>query len=243
MVRKDLRSLREEYASHALLETEAPADPLEMFGIWFDQAMQAGIAEPNAMTLATTNEEGRPAARVVLLKELDHRGFVFFTNYQSQKGKQLAANPHACLVFLWLELQRQVRISGHVERIAPEESDHYFMSRPRESQLGALASPQSQPVPSRQALEENFQKVKQAWAGKDIVRPAHWGGYRLIPDALEFWQGRPGRMHDRLLYTRIASVQHKDAATDDKHGKPEQTKHHQTMQTITGIWNMERLAP
>ena len=200
MVKKDLSGLRQEYAATSLYEHTAHGSPLVQFGIWLDQAIQAGLPEPNAMTLASTDQQGRPHARVVLLKELDETGFVFYTNYHINKGKQLDTNPHAALVFLWLELQRQVRVEGYVEKVREEESDAYFTSRPRDSQLGAIASPQSAEIPSRDFLEKEYMMAKETYSGKSIKRPNNWGGYRLIPERIEFWQGRQSRLHDRLLY-------------------------------------------
>ncbi|MFO7997488.1 MAG: pyridoxamine 5'-phosphate oxidase [Bacteroidales bacterium] len=202
MEKKDLTSLRQEYAAERLEESQAAKDPFLQFATWFDQAMATGQKEPNAMTLATSSGDGKPSARVVLLKEVDERGFVFFTNYQSQKGRELAENPYAALVFLWLDLHRQVRIQGRVEKISQAESDAYFASRPRESQLGALASPQSMTIKGRELLEKRFEELREIHQGKTLPRPGHWGGYRLIPTSLEFWQGRESRLHDRLLYTR-----------------------------------------
>lgn len=202
MEKKDLTSLRQEYASSRLEESQAAKDPFLQFATWFDQVMATGHTEPNAMTLATSGRDGKPSARVVLLKEVDKRGFVFFTNYQSQKGRELAENPHAALVFLWLDLHRQVRIQGRVEKISQAESDAYFASRPRESQLGALASPQSMTIAGREVLENRFEELREIHQGKTLPRPGHWGGYRLVPTSMEFWQGRESRLHDRLLYTR-----------------------------------------
>lgn len=202
MIRKNLKEFRKEYTTGALLENEVHGNPFWQFGIWLDQAIQAGVSEPNAMTLATVSPDNKPAARIVLLKELDEKGFVFYTNYLSNKGRHLAQNPHAALVFLWLELQRQVRIEGMVYKISAEESDAYFASRPRESQLGAMASPQSQVVATRATLEENYSHLEKEKEDQQLARPDHWGGYRLIPASFEFWQGRSGRLHDRLLYAR-----------------------------------------
>lgn len=199
-----IADLRQEYAMGALNEAEVHSDPLQQFQRWFGEAIAAQLPEPNAMTLATADRTGRPYARVVLLKECDADGFIFFTNYRSDKGRQLAENPHAALVFLWLELQRQIRIEGTVSPIASAESEAYFRSRPRESRLGALASRQSQIVASRQILDQRFQQLEAQYPDDTIPMPHHWGGYRVQPEMLEFWQGRHGRMHDRLRYRRLA---------------------------------------
>jgi pyridoxamine 5'-phosphate oxidase len=193
--------LRHEYALGALSEADVDPDPLKQFQRWLREAINAQLPEPNAMTLATADRTGRPYARVVLLKDCDADGFVFFTNYRSDKGRQLAENPRAALVFLWLELERQVRIEGTVGPIfRPAESEAYFRSRPRESRLGSLASRQSQVVASRQILDDRFQQLATQYPDDNIPMPNHWGGYRLRPEMLEFWQGRHGRMHDRLRY-------------------------------------------
>ncbi|MBK8752202.1 MAG: pyridoxamine 5'-phosphate oxidase [Candidatus Competibacteraceae bacterium] len=199
-----IADLRQEYAMGALNEAEVHPDPLQQFQRWFGEAIAAQLPEPNAMTLATADRTGRPYARVVLLKECDADGFIFFTNYRSDKGRQLAENPHAALVFLWLELQRQIRIEGTVSPIASAESEAYFRSRPRESRLGALASRQSQIVANRQILDQRFQQLEAQYPDDNIPMPHHWGGYRVQPEMLEFWQGRHGRMHDRLRYRRLA---------------------------------------
>ncbi len=194
--------MRQEYAAYMLDEKQAKPDALEQFTLWLDQAISAGLPEPNAMTLATLGLDGMPSARVVLLKELDSKGFVFYTNYLSNKAREIDNHPFAGLVFLWLELQRQVRIQGRIEKISPDESDAYFSIRPRESQIGAIASPQSKQVTGREELEERFRKTMENYQGVVPSRPDFWGGYRIIPTRLEFWQGRPSRMHDRILYTR-----------------------------------------
>ncbi len=200
MIKKDLTGLRQEYAAVSLYEHTAHSNPFIQFANWLDQAIMAELPEPNAMTLASVDHHGKPHARVVLLKELDERGFVFYTNYNSNKGQELNRNPHAALVFLWLELHRQVRVEGLVEKVPENDSDTYFASRPVSSQLGAIASPQSTVIRSRDSLEKQFETIKATLTGKAIKRPDHWGGYRLIPDRFEFWQGRENRLHDRLLY-------------------------------------------
>ncbi len=209
----DIAHLRLEYSRQTLLESDVAAHPVDQFGQWWKEAIRSEIAEANAMTLATASCDGLPSARIVLLKDFDKEGFVFFTNYNSYKGLQLAENPKACLVFFWKELERQVRIMGLVSKVAAAESDQYFMSRPQGSRVGAAASPQSQVISSREWLDEQYSTL--AASEGEIVRPEHWGGYRVKPVLVEFWQGRPSRMHDRIQYSLEGS----------------------------GQWQLERLAP
>lgn len=213
--RKDVAALRQEYRLTALREEEVATDPLAQFTRWFDEALAAQVPEPNAMTLATVAPEGRPAARIVLLKGFGAEGFDFYTNTESRKGRELAATPYAALVFWWPLLERQVRVEGAVVPVPEALADAYFQTRPRESQLGAWASPQSQPLDERAVLEQRLADVTARYEGQAVPRPPRWGGYRVVPTCIEFWQGRPGRLHDRLRFQR----------QDD------------------GSWSLERLAP
>lgn len=212
---QSIADIRRDYKLQSLNESDMTADPVEQFTRWWDEAVNSEIDEVNAMTLATATKEGLPSARIVLLKGYDARGFVFFTNYNSHKGKELELNPKAALVFFWKELERQIRIEGPVEKISEEESDKYFNSRPTASRIGAWASPQSEIVTDRTIIENNFSEYENKFGTAFIPRPSHWGGYILKPTLLEFWQGRSSRLHDRIQYSSGQG----------------------------GSWKMERLAP
>ncbi|MGE6219392.1 pyridoxamine 5'-phosphate oxidase [Nubsella zeaxanthinifaciens] len=212
--KETIQNLRQEYKSAELNEQDVIKNPIAQFEKWFTDAMSAQLYEPNVMTLATADKSGRPNARIVLLKGVDEEGFSFYTNYLSQKGKEIKKNPYACLVFFWAELERQVRIEGRIEKLDKETSEQYFHSRPTGSQIGAIASPQSQVIESRNNLELKVKELTQQYEGKPIPKPAHWGGYIVKPTSIEFWQGRPSRLHDRIKFT-----------------------------LVNGSWKIERLAP
>ncbi len=209
-----ISSIRKDYQLRSLSESEVQPDPISQFSQWWDEALRSEIDEVNAMTLSTVTSAGRPSARIVLLKGFDERGFVFYTNYESDKGHDLAANPFASLVFFWKELERQVRVMGKCEQVSSTESDEYFNSRPLGSKLGAWASPQSRVVVNREVLDKQAEELLERYADGNVPRPMHWGGYRVIPETVEFWQGRSNRLHDRIKYS----------------GKD-------------GAWMLERLAP
>ena len=210
-----IQNLRQDYRSASLSESDVDGNPYSQFEKWFTEALNAEVLEPNAMTLATANTDGIPSARIVLLKEFTDQGFVFYTNYDSQKGKEIESNPYAALIFFWADLERQIRIEGVVEKVSEEESNQYFHSRPKGSQLGALTSPQSQTIASREFLEEKLADLEKEYEDKEVIKPEYWGGYRVIPNRIEFWQGRSNRLHDRIVY-----IQEKDQS-----------------------WKFERLAP
>jgi len=194
-------TLNQQYGLFELIESDIDSDPIKQFGKWYGEALRADLIHPNAFTLTTSTKEGKPSARVLLLKDYDERGFVFYSNSESKKGSDLADNPFAAFCFWWGKLERQIRIEGRVEKVTQEEADAYFASRPRGSQIGAWASNQSAVIPRRELLEERVHEFESKFKDKDVPRPQYWNGYRLAPDLIEFWQGRDNRLHDRLRYT------------------------------------------
>ncbi|MGE0929815.1 pyridoxamine 5'-phosphate oxidase [Peijinzhouia sedimentorum] len=197
---KDIAAIRQEYTLKSLDEREVSKDPIKQFNNWLTEALDSLLHEPTAMHIATVDANGRPSGRIVLLKGVENNGLVFYTNYDSRKGKELIKHPQACITFFWPELERQIRIEGVVEKVSPEMSDEYFNSRPVSSRLGAIASPQSKKIKSRDTLEAEFSKVIDSFKDREIVRPENWGGFILNPDYFEFWQGRSSRLHDRIVY-------------------------------------------
>ena len=203
MDNKDIQNLRQDYSAAVLTEKEIKQDPIKQFDKWFNEAVAAEVHEPNAMTLATATTNGHPSARIVLLKGFNNQGFNFYTNYLSRKGKEMAKNPLVSAVFFWPELERQVRIEGTIEKLSREQSEEYFHTRPKASQLGAVASPQSQEIEGRKILEEKMAQLEVEYADKDVPKPSHWGGYIIKPRLIEFWQGRRSRLHDRIVFKKI----------------------------------------
>jgi len=205
MNKEQLQKLRENYSKHSLDESDVNYDPIIQFESWMKEAMNAEVPEPNAMTLSTVDANNKPHSRVVLLKGIEEGDFVFYTNWQSEKGSEIEQNPNTALCFLWLELERQVRIEGIAEKLSQEESEEYFKKRPYKSQIGALASNQSSVVPNREFLERRFEELEEKYTEGDVPKPESWGGYRVKPEVLEFWQGRRSRLHDRIKYEKVGN--------------------------------------
>ncbi|WP_419701832.1 pyridoxamine 5'-phosphate oxidase [Mucilaginibacter sp. NFX135] len=203
MNQQEIQNLRQDYTAATLSENDTKGDPINQFEQWFNEALAAKLHEPNAMTLATATTNGKPSARVVLLKGFNQHGFMFYTNYLSRKGKEITRNPQGAITFFWAELQRQVRIEGTIEKLSKEDSERYFHTRPKGSQIGAVVSPQSQEIEGREGLEKKWSELDAEYEGKEVPKPSFWGGYILNPQLVEFWQGRSSRLHDRILYKKV----------------------------------------